>query len=272
MWNFFKSLSRQQPPPPASPPPLPENLVWLSDHQGEDYLIVLARLHQILQPQTYFEIGSRAGDSLALASCASIAIDPEFKLTPAFHNNKPESHLYSMTSDDYFAGHNPASIFGRPIDFAFLDGLHHAEFLLRDFINTEAHCGPDSVIALHDCLPLNAVMASRNAPVIGHIADPGHPYWWTGDVWLMAEALKKHRPDLLITALDAAPTGLLLVTNLNPASTTLKDNYDDITAAFDAGPDPRARFQAFAASLAVQPSADLTSRAGLFPIRLNLTQ
>lgn len=256
---------------PLRPPPLPEDLIWLPDHQGEDYLIVLARLHEILAPASYFEIGSRAGDSLALASCASIAIDPEFKLTPAFYNNKPECHLYAMTSDDYFAGHNPTSIFRRPIDFAFLDGLHHAEFLLRDFINTEAHCAPDSVIALHDCLPLNAVMASRDAPVIGHILDPAHPYWWTGDVWLMAEALKKYRPDLSITALDAGPTGLLLVTNLDPASTTLKDKYGDITAAFDAGPNPSARFQAFAASLAIQPAANLTSRADLFPIRVILT-
>ncbi|PIK74064.1 hypothetical protein CS379_04580 [Methylobacterium frigidaeris] len=50
--------------------------------------------------------------------------------------------------------------------------------------------------------------------------------WWTGDVWRTALLLKRERPDLDILALDAFPTGLIIVTNLDPRSTRLKDNYN----------------------------------------------
>ena len=45
-------------------------------------------------------------------------------------------------------------------------------------------------------------------------------------------ALQKYRPDLKMLALDAIPTGLIAVTNLDPRSTTLTDRYFDIVADF----------------------------------------
>jgi hypothetical protein len=48
---------------------------------------------------------------------------------------------------------------------------------------------------------------------------------WTGDVWRTLLLLRRVRPDLQITVLDAAPTGLVLITNLNPASTLLRESY-----------------------------------------------
>jgi hypothetical protein len=266
MRNFIAALKRRLQTVPAVPS-FPDELIWLPDHQGEDYLIVLARLHKILTPATYLEIGSRTGDSLALASCASIAVDPQFRLSPAFLSNKPECHLYAMTSDDYFASHSPAKTFNRPIDFAFLDGLHHAEFLLRDFINAEAHCTPESVIALHDCFPLDAVMARRDQADRSLRDHPNRSDWWTGDVWLMAEALKKFRPDLTIIGLNAPPTGLLLVTDLNPGSTVLQDRSTEITAGFHTGSDPRQRYRSFAASMKMTHTRDVLSRADFISFR-----
>jgi hypothetical protein len=206
--------------------------VWAPDLTGESYQRVLQRLHETLRPATYLEIGVQTGATLALARCASIGIDPEFR----FGNidivrriiAKPSLALYQIPSDDFFARFDPTGLFGAPIDFAFLDGMHRCEFLLRDFFNTERHCRPNSVIALHDCLPLESPMAERDpdlAPV-----DPRRQGMWTGDVWRTALLLKRRRPDLQITVLDAAPTGLVLITNLDPRNTLLSDNHDQFVA------------------------------------------
>lgn len=199
----------------------------LPDHAGESYLAVLGRLHRVLSPKSYFEIGTKAGESLKLAKCPTVAVDPKFVLDlPHVLQGKSICALYETTSDDFFADVDPRTIFRRPIDLAFLDGMHRCEFLLRDFMNTERSCRPNSIIALHDCIPVDHEMTRRDAP--GHALAPHRGDWWTGDVWRTAIALKEFRPDLRITALDAQPTGLLLVTNLDPASTTLRQHYAKI--------------------------------------------
>ena len=59
--------------------------------------------------------------------------------------------------------------------------------------------------------------------------DPARGGWWTGDVWRTIVALKKMRPDLKIVALDAAPTGLIVITNLNSARPASYAEYDRIS-------------------------------------------
>jgi hypothetical protein len=49
--------------------------------------------------------------------------------------------------------------------------------------------------------------------------------WWTGDVWRCALLLKRCRPELRTIVLDAFPTGLMLITNLDPSSTMLRERY-----------------------------------------------
>jgi hypothetical protein len=205
--------------------PLGEGKLWVADHKGEHYINVLRRLHQALNPKTYLEIGCDTGDSLSLAKCASIGIDPGHHIK-AEHTlgTKPICAVYRTTSDDFFANRCPAAIVGGPIDLAFLDGMHLCEFLLRDFINTERNAKRNSVIIMHDCLPTEWPMAERqniNQPIRPH-----HLYAWAGDVWRTALLLKRRRPDLEITAYDAPPTGLICVTNLNPKSTALMDEYN----------------------------------------------
>lgn len=197
----------------------------MPDFTGEPYLTMLGRLHRELRPKTYFEIGTETGKSLALARCASLAVDPKFRLVSGRPvSNKPLCALYQISSDDFFASVDPTVVLGRNIDLAFLDGMHLCEFLLRDFLNTERFCCPNSVIVLHDCLPLDLVMAEREWPSSDR-QSLSRKGWWTGDVWRCALLLKRRRPDLRITALDAPPTGLVLVTNLNPSSTFLGEHY-----------------------------------------------
>lgn len=196
------------------------------NHPGARYIGVLARLHEWLSPTSYFEIGTFTGESLSIASCASIAVDPAFRLgNRDFLGKKPFCALYRMTADAFFREYDPTRIFNRPIDLAFLDGKHHCEYLLRDFANTERHCRRESVIALHDCVPVELAIADRTA---SPSSKPERAGWWAGDVWRTILALQKYRPDLGYTVIDSHPTGLVLITNLNSQSTLLRDNYDKI--------------------------------------------
>ncbi|MGH7152789.1 MAG: class I SAM-dependent methyltransferase, partial [Acetobacteraceae bacterium] len=113
---------------------------------------------------------------------------------------------------------------GRPVDMAFLDGMHYAEFLLRDFINLERHVRRNSLVILHDCIPDSIEITARHIP----------PGAWAGDVWKVVLSLKKYRPDLRIHAVDSPPTGLVICTNLNPASRILEDRYFSILEDFAA--------------------------------------
>jgi hypothetical protein len=103
---------------------------------------------------------------------------------------------------------------------------HLCEFALRDFLNTERSCRRNSIIALHDCLPLDFTMAQRQCPPYPEgEADLLRAGRWTGDVWRCALLLKRCRPDLRMTMIDAYPTGLALITNLDPSSSLLRERY-----------------------------------------------
>ncbi len=207
---------------------LPRNDWCLDDLAGESYKIVLDRLHTALKPRTYFEIGVETGDTLALARCPSVAVDPQFCFVDLNCVQrvlaKPSVMLFQTTSDDFFARFRPDQLLGQPVEFAFLDGMHRCEYLLRDFINTERCCRKNSIIALHDCLPVEVPMTSRSHT--GQAVDKRRQNMWTGDVWRTALLLKRLRPDLSIVTLDAVPTGLVLITNLDPASNSLEKRYD----------------------------------------------
>jgi hypothetical protein len=161
---------------------------------------------------------------LALAQCASVVVDPNRHITvEKTIGTKPICAIYRATSDDYFARFNPQAALGATVELAFLDGTHLCEFLLRDFINVERTCRRNSIIVLHDCLPVEWPMAERQ-----HTRTPirqRYIHSWAGDVWRTALLLKRRRPDLEITSYDAPPTGLICITNLNPNSSDLADDY-----------------------------------------------
>ncbi len=110
-----------------------------SGHSGDSYAVVLARLHELLQPKTYVEIGTARGDTLALAACMSVAIDPHFQLSADVVGGKPACHLFQTTSDAFFSDQDLHSILGGHVEMAFLDGMHEYEFLLRDFMHVEKY-------------------------------------------------------------------------------------------------------------------------------------
>ncbi|WP_407688582.1 glycosyltransferase 61 family protein [Mycobacterium sp. HUMS_1102779] len=200
---------------------------------GVPYLDFLAALHTHLTPRTYLEVGTARGDSLELAGCDAIAVDPGFQLEVTATGKRRRTFFFQMTSDDFFTTENVRELLGRPVDMAFLDGLHRFEFLLRDLIGTEAACHPRSLILLHDCVPLNPRMALRQW-LPGGPLETETASFWTGDVWKLLPILKKYRPDLRLHVLDCPPTGLVAITRLDPASRILADSYYDIVDEYAA--------------------------------------
>jgi hypothetical protein len=180
------------------------------------YLDFLRELHVALAPPTYLEIGIRRGDSLTLSQSSTIGIDPDFNLK---QDAPLEAALFRETSDDYFARPDPLKPFGgRPISLAFIDGMHLVEYALRDFMNVERHAEWSSVVVFDDILPRRPVEAARDRQT----------RVWTGDVYKMLAILSTHRPDLVCLQVGTKPTGLLLVTGLDPDSEVLSERYEEI--------------------------------------------
>ena len=191
---------------------------------GLEYNEFLSRLHAAVLFDWYLEIGCREGDSFAPVRGKTIAVDPFFRLSGHIMNVKPALLLFQMTSDDFCAA-DYVDRFGIRLSFSFLDGMHLFEYLLRDFVNAEARSLPGGVIALHDCCPFRLRMTTRDLSNLPR----GN---WTGDVWKLIPILQEYRPDLVVTVLDCAPTGLVLVGGLDPENTILRDRYDEIVARF----------------------------------------
>jgi len=180
------------------------------------YLKVLARIHEIVAPARYFEIGVRRGHSFALAACPAVGVDPSYDLLRPPRN---DDTLVRVTSDAFFASDAGRALLGEQhVDLAFIDGWHNSEFVLRDFMNTERYCSPRGAIVLDDVLPRTTDQAVR-VP---------HGRAWTGDVWKVATSLSAHRPDLLLTFIDCLPAGLLVIHNLDPTSRILVERYPEI--------------------------------------------
>ena len=127
---------------------------------GPSYLSVFSAIYAYVRPQTYFEIGTQFGDTLRLSNCKTVAVDPNFQISDELRH-QPHLLLRQTTSDEYFARHNPVEDLGQRVDFAFIDGMHEFEYVLRDFINLEKYCSKRAIIAMHDCVPLDNHMTRR---------------------------------------------------------------------------------------------------------------
>ena len=191
-------------------------------YPGEHYTKVLHKLHRFLKPANYIEIGVETGQSMALAMAETqcIGIDPQPKITAEL---PPRCEIFSTTSDAFFEHNDLAQLFNqKPVEFAFIDGLHEFDAALRDFINLERHATSNTVIAIHDCAPLDAATSTRERLT----------NFWSGDVWKTILCLKKYRPELQLATVAAKPTGLGLITGLDPGNCSLKNHYQQIVDEF----------------------------------------
>lgn len=168
---------------------------------GPDYYLVLRWIHEILRPARYLEIGVRQGDSLRLALPATkcIGVDPAPVLNHPVESN---TSIFHLTSTEFFETQNLENIWGlNSFSLAFLDGLHLFEQALLDFAHLECLATPESLVMIHDVLPLDRETSERTR----------RTDFYSGDVWKLAMCLNHHRPDLRIRTIRTRPTGLCVV-------------------------------------------------------------
>jgi len=181
------------------------NIVASMRFPGPSYYEVLQWLHEGLKPGSYFEIGVCRGESLRLAMPPTIAvgIDPMPEVDQCW---RTKTHIVPMASADFFARHRLREFFGADLfSLAFVDGSHHFEQVIDDIFQLESFAGPESIIAVHDTIPLDEKTAARRRCT----------NFYTGDVWKVVPFLKKYRPDLDLVTILTAPSGLTLIRRLN---------------------------------------------------------
>lgn len=88
-----------------------------------------------------------------------------------------DSEIRGMTSDEYFAAVNDVKF-----DLIFIDGLHHADQVKRDFENSLRCLSDNGFIVIHDVLPENEA---------GTIVPRETKVWW-GDVYKFAMTIKNY--------------------------------------------------------------------------------
>lgn len=201
-------------------------------HAGVNYQDFISTICKQRDVNKYLEIGVSDGVNISKVSAQTVyGVDPAFTLAVDPTIGKEQLRLYRMTSDKFFDRHSVDLKSSGGVEFAFLDGMHLFEYLLRDFANTEACSHPSGLIAMHDCLPFDGEMIER-VPNFAARTSKLYGGAWTGDVWKIVPLLKKYRPDLKLVLVDCAPTGLICATGLDPKSSVLKDNYLSIVNEF----------------------------------------
>ena len=138
-----------------------------------------------------------------------------------------------VTSDEFFARQHPLAHFDEPvIDLSFIDGMHLAEYALRDLMNVERFSRYDGDGPGRHASPLEPGGCARSsrsrspAPQVGR------------DVYKVIDALRVHRPDVVCLEVDTEPTGTTVILLPDPAATGLVDNYDQLVQE-QVTPDPQ---------------------------------
>lgn len=131
----------------------------------------LRGLHRLVQPRTYLETGIQKGQSITLSRAPSVGIDPEFAIESELF---APVHLARTSSDEFFAREHPlAALPDDIVDLAFIDGMHLAEYALRDYLAVERFTTTTSVCVFDDMLPRKVIQAARYRVSAS----------WTGDVY-----------------------------------------------------------------------------------------
>jgi len=151
--------------------------------------------------ESYLEIGQgRREGNFDLIRCRTrIGVDPD----PTLHA------AYQMTSDEFFAK-NPASF-----DLIFIDGLHRADQVERDILNSLRVLNDQGTIVVHDCNPITEALQ-----VVPRQADD-----WTGDVWKAWVRLRASRADLEMFVVDIE-TGCGIIRRGRQETVSLPEQLD----------------------------------------------
>jgi hypothetical protein len=90
---------------------------------------------------------------------------------------------YCLKSDEFFDNCHDTFMEGIKFDIIFIDGLHTAEQVGKDFQNSLKVLSPNGCIVLHDCNPLK-----YEHTIVPRPTERGH---WNGDVYKVAVELAR---------------------------------------------------------------------------------
>jgi hypothetical protein len=174
-----------------------------------DLLNHLIQRHNL---KSYLEIGVQAPEinfnKIICPLKEGVDPDPNAKAT------------YQMTSDDFFYNFgNDYTDWPDEYDLVFIDGLHTAEQVKKDFENALKVLSPNGFIVLHDCNP-----EKEEHTIVPRPTKTGH---WNGDVYKFAANLicKKVTVDI--------DNGCLVYRNKNDFAHLDFDKYFKETATWD---------------------------------------
>ena len=132
---------------------------------------------------SYLEIGVEYGHTFNGVQIEDkVGVDPD----PKFEHDA----LIKKTSDDFFATNT------KMFDRIFIDGMHHSDFVVRDFNNSMKFLREDGIIYIDDIVPANEREQLKIPPK--HYYENGilkYGESWTGDVWKVVHYIMQHHRD-----------------------------------------------------------------------------
>jgi hypothetical protein len=154
---------------------------------------------------SYLEIGvqNKANNYNKIICQNKVGVDPAVN----------DSEIRGMTSDAYFEAikdNNPAPVF----DLIFIDGLHHADQVKRDFENSLRCLSDNGFIVIHDVLPENEA---------GTIVPRETKQWW-GSTYQWAMTIGTYK-DIMYETFDI-DNGCMLVWKRKGSYTVGRPNVE----------------------------------------------
>ena len=126
----------------------------------------------------YLEIGVQGGDCFSTIECKNkVGVDPDKSSAATIH----------LTSDDFFEQNKSK------FDVIFIDGLHHADQVIKDIDNSLKVLKKGGTIVMHDCLPNSKRM--QEIPLQEQDE-------WCGNVWEAFIHFRSTRNDLTMYVVD----------------------------------------------------------------------
>lgn len=185
----------------------------------------LKLFHEVIRPLRYLEIGIQSGMTLSFKHEESIGIgiDPDFYVSSPLTN----VGLHRLTSDEFFSKTDDSSSHPK-LDMCFIDGMHEYHQVVRDTLNCARYCHLGSVILLHDVM----------APDQKSTNPTRKTQFWPGDVYKTLPFLYRFFPEVRISIIRAAPTGLAVITSPSslansPVASTILSGDEQQLAEFD---------------------------------------
>jgi len=136
----------------------------------------------------YLEIGVEYGECFNETHFINkFGIDPDPKFLPT------NGILIKLTSDDFFKTKNNNNYIPKLFNAIFIDGMHQAEYFLRDINNSISVLDTDGTIFIDDILPFN-YNEQLKIPIKHYYENGILKYGenWTGDVWKVVYHIIKY--------------------------------------------------------------------------------